>query len=59
MKVRYSVAQEFADTRRRRLWAKHFEHPDPVHNRPSKEELALLENDKDAGLSQSAPEDQI
>jgi hypothetical protein len=26
---------------RRRLWSKHFDHPDPVHNRPSKEELAL------------------
>ena len=34
-------AQEFADTWRRRLWSKHFDHPDPVHNRPSKEELAL------------------
>ena len=51
-------AQEFADSWRRRLWAKHYDHPDPVHNRPSKEELALLENDKDTSLSQSPPKDQ-
>lgn len=41
-------AKEFADTWRRRFWAKHFYHPDPVHNRPSKEELALLDNDNPA-----------
>ena len=41
-------AQEFADTWRRRLWAKHFDHPDPVHNRPGKEEPALLENDNNS-----------
>lgn len=37
-------AHEFADTWRQRLWAEHFDHPDPVHNRPTKEELALMEN---------------
>ncbi|MGD9647348.1 MAG: hypothetical protein AB7U73_16665 [Pirellulales bacterium] len=28
-------AQEFADFWRRKLWAEKFDHPDPVHNRPS------------------------
>ena len=31
------LAQEFADSWRRALWAKHLEHPDPVHNPPSDE----------------------
>jgi hypothetical protein len=35
-------AQEFADRWRRRLWAEHFEHPDPVHNAPSALEIELV-----------------
>ena len=41
-------AQEFADSWRRKLWRTYFEHPDPVHNRPSAEELAALEGPSDA-----------
>lgn len=33
------LAQRFADTWRKRLWATPFDHPDPVHNRPTAEEL--------------------
>ncbi len=36
-------AQEFADFWRHRLWSKHFEHEDPVHNAPTDEELARIE----------------
>ncbi len=36
-------AQEFADRWRARLWEESFNHPDPVHNRPSELELELLE----------------
>jgi hypothetical protein len=32
-------AQEFADFWRDRLWATHFDHPNPVHNPPTNEEL--------------------
>jgi len=35
-------AQEFALHWRRTLWKSDFDHPDPVHNRPSKEELEAL-----------------
>jgi len=38
-------AQEFADNWRKQLWSQHFDHPDPVHNPPSKEELASLDNE--------------
>lgn len=39
--AREKLAQEFADQWRRRLWSKPFSHPDPVHNPPTPEELAL------------------
>jgi cytochrome c-type biogenesis protein CcmH/NrfG len=32
-------AQEFADRWRRELWSQPFDHPDPVHNPPSPEEI--------------------
>lgn len=32
-------AQEFADFWRKKLWKEHFDHPDPVHNRPTPDEL--------------------
>ncbi len=38
-------AQEFADRWRTRLWEQPFDHPDPVHNRPSELELKLLDNE--------------
>ena len=41
-------ADEFAKFWRKKLWSKTFNHPDPVHNRPSKEELALLDKDNSA-----------
>ncbi len=37
-------AQEFADYWRGKLWSKSLDHPDPVHNRPSKKEIDGLEN---------------
>ncbi len=37
-----TLAQEFADEWRRKLWAQPFDHPDPVHNPPNKEELRAL-----------------
>ena len=36
-------AQEFADEWRGRLWAEHFEHPDPIHNAPLEMELEMLQ----------------
>jgi hypothetical protein len=36
------LAEEFADSWRRALWAGHFEHPDPVHNSPRDEGAGLL-----------------
>lgn len=36
-------AREFAYRWRARLWSKPFEHPDPIHNRPTELELELLE----------------
>jgi len=36
-------AEEFATEWRRRLWLYPFDHPDPVHNAPSGEELKSLE----------------
>lgn len=36
-------ADEFAASWRRRLWAKPFDHPDPVHGPPTPEELARLD----------------
>ena len=38
-------AQEFANKWRKRLWSQYFDHPDPVHNPPSKEELASLDDE--------------
>ena len=32
-------AQEFADSWRKKLWKEYFEHPDPVHNAPTADEL--------------------
>ena len=34
-----TLAQEFANSWRRALWAQHFDHPDPAHNPPSRDEL--------------------
>ena len=34
-----TLAQKFADSWRKRLWATPFEHEDPVHNAPTPEEL--------------------
>jgi hypothetical protein len=36
-------AQQFAALWRKRLWQERFEHPDPVHNAPTQEELEMLE----------------
>ena len=36
-------AQEFADQWRKQLWNEIFDHPDPVHNRPTLEELEGVE----------------
>jgi len=36
------LANEFAATWRRRLWAQPFSHPDPVHNPPEPDELSLI-----------------
>ena len=36
-------AQEFADEWRSRLWAEPFDHPDPIHNRPSAAEMERLQ----------------
>jgi len=36
-------SDEFATYWRRLLWSNHFDHPDPVHNPPSKEELVSLD----------------
>lgn len=38
-----TLAQEFADMWRQRLWAEHDDHPDPVHNPPAEDERAFLE----------------
>lgn len=37
-----TLAQKFADSWRKQLWSKPYEHPDPVHNPPSKNELKIL-----------------
>jgi hypothetical protein len=34
-------AQKFADFWRKKLWKEYFEHPDPVHNAPAADELAI------------------
>ena len=36
------IAHGFAAAWRKKLWAVHFDHPDPVHNAPSEEELDAL-----------------
>ncbi len=36
-------AEEFAALWRGRLWTQPFDHPDPVHSRPTREEIAALE----------------
>ncbi len=38
--AREKLAQKFAVEWCERLWSRRFEHPDPVHNPPSQEELA-------------------
>lgn len=38
------VAHEFANYWRKKLWAEKNNHPDPIHNPPSKKELNLLES---------------
>ncbi|QEH31693.1 hypothetical protein OJF2_01580 [Aquisphaera giovannonii] len=37
-----AFAQRFADRWRRELWSRAFDHPDPVHNPPSAEEMRAL-----------------
>ncbi len=37
-------AEEFAAHWHRTLWKGHFDHPDPIHNRPSAEEFEALES---------------
>jgi hypothetical protein len=44
--AREKLAQEFAMGWCRRLWSKHFPHPDPVHNPPTPAELASLTADR-------------
>jgi tetratricopeptide (TPR) repeat protein len=36
------TAHEFANYWRKKLWKEKFDHPDPIHNSPSKQELRLL-----------------
>lgn len=36
------LAQDFADEWRARLWSDRFDHPDPVHNAPLKDELETI-----------------
>lgn len=40
--AREKLAQDFAADWCDKLWSKSFEHPDPVHNQPSPDELAAL-----------------
>jgi hypothetical protein len=40
--ARERLAEEFAVEWCNRLWSEPFDHPDPVHNRPSVEELAVI-----------------
>jgi len=40
--AREPKAQEFAMFWCVKLWSQYYDHPDPVHNRPTKEELNLL-----------------
>lgn len=40
--AREACAEEFANEWRGILWCKHFAHPDPVHNPPTREELLAL-----------------
>jgi hypothetical protein len=40
-------AQEFANYWRRELWSSWFDHPDPVHNRATGDELERLNQDSD------------
>lgn len=37
-----TLAQEFANNWRIKLWASHFDHPDPVHNQPTEAELSII-----------------
>jgi len=46
--ARERVAEGFANVWRRRLWSHAFDHPDPAHNPPSREELEFF----GAGLPQ-------
>ena len=40
--ARETLAEEFARNWRLQLWSQRFDHPDPVHNAPSSEELTSL-----------------
>jgi hypothetical protein len=40
--AREKLAEEFAAAGCKRLWSERFEHPDPVHNPPSRDELDSL-----------------
>jgi hypothetical protein len=36
------LAQEFADSWRKKLWSSYFQHPDPIHNKPEPDELSII-----------------
>ena len=37
-----TLAQNFADDLRRKLWSSQFDHPDPIHNSPQSDELSII-----------------
>lgn len=44
-------AQQFATTWRKDLWSKRFDHPDPIHNKPSHDEIeTVMASDDPGGL---------
>src|SRR4029450_5299333 len=45
------LAQEFANTWRRRLWSVPFDHPDPVHNMPDTAKFLVRKIYHEQGLS--------
>jgi tetratricopeptide (TPR) repeat protein len=46
--ARERKAEEFANRWRKELWSHNFDHPDPVHNKPSSDELADMESFSEA-----------
>jgi hypothetical protein len=45
--AREKLAQEFAVEWCHRLWSEEYDHPDPVHNPPSRKEIDSLAADRD------------